>query len=134
MHTIDPDMVTFDGWALNQLLRRAYDIEHQNRVVCVVDIGASKTTTHILVDHKPTLTHVAQCGGDDITRAIAAQYNLSFDDAEKAKVDGSFLITQTHIESGTPTFRRPDCIFKHHFRRFVPSTSRNQTSFDGIQE
>jgi Tfp pilus assembly PilM family ATPase len=94
---LDPEMITIEGWAMGHLFKRVIPAEYQGRPICVVNIGHAQTAVHMLVGESPVFTHVSTCAGADITRAIAQAYNLSFDDAERAKVEGSFLLTQAHL-------------------------------------
>jgi Tfp pilus assembly PilM family ATPase len=96
---IDPDMVTIEAWSITSLLRRAVPPGFADKPMCIVNLGASQTTIHIFNGPEPVLTHVTSCGGDSITHAIASEYSLSLEEAEKAKVDGAFLITQTHLDN-----------------------------------
>lgn len=96
---IDPDIVTTESWGMGQLLSKAMPTELIGAPVCVVNIGASHTTFHMLVAERPVLSHVANVGGDSITRAIAGVYGLGFAQAETAKIEGAFLLTQAHLDS-----------------------------------
>ncbi len=97
----DPDIITIESWSIANLLKKAVLPGFESKPVCVVNIGASQTNINIYVGAEPVLTHVSTCGGDQITQAIANSYHLSLADAEKAKVDGAFLLTQTHIKNHT---------------------------------
>jgi general secretion pathway protein L len=94
---LDPDSVTIDAWASAHLLKRSVPREYEGRPLCVINIGNKQTSIQMLVGEGPVLTHVSSCAGADITRAIAGAYSLSYDQAEKAKVDGAFLLTQLHL-------------------------------------
>lgn len=104
---LDPDIVTIDSWAMTHLLKRAIPKSYEGRPVCIVNLGATQTAIHMHIGADPVLSHVTNCAGVDVTRAIAMAYNLSFDDAEKSKVDGAFVLTNVHFEQaaqegGTP--------------------------------
>ena len=98
---LDPDMITVDSWGISNLLKRAIPKEYEGRPICIVNIGAKQTAIHMFVGSDPILTHTSTCAGNDITKAIAQTYNLGFDQAEKSKVEGAFLITEAH-NSKTP--------------------------------
>lgn len=100
---LDPDMVTIEAWCLGHVLKRAIPKEYEGRPVCIVNMGNKQTSIHMYVAEGPVLTHVSTCAGADITRAIAQTYNLGYDQAEKAKVDGAFLLTETHFLEGSGT-------------------------------
>lgn len=94
---LDPDAISIEAWSISHVLKRAIVKEYQGRPVCVINMGHRNTSIHMMVGEAPVLTHVSTCAGLDITRAIAQGYNLSFDQAEKAKVDGAFLLTRMHL-------------------------------------
>ncbi len=97
MQGLDPDALSIESWGLAHVLKRAIPKEYEGRPVCVVNLGNKHTSIHMFVGESPVLTHTSTCAGFDVTRAIAQSYNLSFDEAEKAKVDGAFLLTSMHI-------------------------------------
>lgn len=88
---IDPDVITTESWALSQLTNDAAP-------TCIINMGASKSVMHMVVAQNPVITHSANLGGNQVTAAIAKQYGLSFDQAEKSKIDGAFLLTSGHLE------------------------------------
>ncbi|MEW6056750.1 MAG: pilus assembly protein PilM [Bdellovibrionota bacterium] len=94
---LDPDIITIESWSLSQILRRTIQKDHEGQPLCVVNIGHRQSSIHVCNGADPLLTHVSSCAGADVTRAIAQTYNLTFDQAEKAKVEGAFLLTQTHL-------------------------------------
>ncbi|MBI3541791.1 MAG: pilus assembly protein PilM [Deltaproteobacteria bacterium] len=94
---LDPDTVSIESWGVSHLLKRAIPKDYEGRPVCVVNMGNKLTSIHMLVNEAPVLSHVSTCAGMDVTRAIAQSYNLSFEEADKAKVDGAFLLTGVHL-------------------------------------
>lgn len=98
---LDPDSITIEAWGMSQLLKRSIPRDYEGRPVCILNLGHRNSTVHMMVGESPVLTHVSTCAGLDITRAIAQAYNLSFDQAEKSKIDGAFLLTQLHY-TGQP--------------------------------
>ena len=98
---LDPDMVTLDGWSIGQLLQKSVAPELENTPLCVVNLGAKHTVLHMLVNQNPVITHTVNVAGDAITHSIAAGYGLTFEQAEKAKVEGGFLLTNAHVNSGS---------------------------------
>jgi Tfp pilus assembly PilM family ATPase len=94
---IDPDIVTTESWGIGQLLARSMPNELIGAPVCVINMGASHTAFHMLVAERPVLSHIANVGGDDITRSIANSYGISFEQAEVSKTEGAFLLTREHL-------------------------------------
>ena len=96
---LDPDAVSTEGWAMSQLLSKAVSPEAAGAPACIVNMGAHQTVLHMMVAERPVMTHAIPVGGDHITHSIAAHYGLATEQAEKAKVDGGFLLTREHFES-----------------------------------
>lgn len=99
---LDPDTITLETWGLSHVLKRVIPKEYEGRPICIVNIGHKQTAIHMYVGDEPVVSHVCLAGGADVTRAIAQAYNIPYDQAEKSKVDGAFLLTQTHL-SGDAT-------------------------------
>ncbi|MBI3558618.1 MAG: pilus assembly protein PilM [Deltaproteobacteria bacterium] len=97
MQGLDPDALSIESWGLAHVLKRAIPKDYEGRPVCVVNLGNKHTSIHMFVGESPVLTHTSTCAGFDVTRAIAQSYNLSFEEADKAKVDGAFLLTTMHM-------------------------------------
>ncbi len=110
---LDPDMVTLENWATCQLLKKAMPSAYEGRPIGFVNIGATQTSIFMVVGHDPILAYTCPCGGNDITKSIALNYNLSFDEAEQAKIDGAFLVTQTHLNSPNPNITEEQKIFSN---------------------
>ena len=94
---LDPDTITIETWGLSHVLKRVIPKEYEGRPICVVNIGHKQTAIHMYVGDEPVISHVCLSGGADVTRAIAQAYNIPYDQAEQSKVDGAFLLTQTHL-------------------------------------
>ena len=97
MQGLDPDALSIESWGIAHILKRAIPKDYEGRPVCVVNLGNTHTSIHMFVGESPVLTHTSTCAGLDVTRAIAQSYNLSFSEADKAKVDGAFLLTSMHM-------------------------------------
>ena len=59
-----------------------------NKVVAVVDIGATTTLLSIVESGKTLYTRDQIFGGEQYTRSILSYYNKSYDEAELAKITG----------------------------------------------
>jgi len=79
---IMPDDVTAPIIGLHQFLN--YSISIQKQAVLILDIGA-KTTNIIITEGRNRWFRIVPIAGDDITRDIASEFNLSFSDAEILK-------------------------------------------------
>lgn len=60
----------------------------EDRVVAVVDIGASLTTINVLYNGKTIFTHEQMFGGKQLTEEIQRRYGLSYEEAGMAKRQG----------------------------------------------
>lgn len=96
---LDPDSITIDPWASSHLLRRAMPQGFAEKPVCMANIGATSTGIHVCVGSEPVVSHVSAYGGNQITQAIANAYGLTIAEAERAKIDGAFFITETHLKN-----------------------------------
>lgn len=61
----------------------------QGLTVAIVDIGANMTTLHVLVDGKIAFTREQSFGGNILTEEIERHYGMSYQEAGRAKKDGS---------------------------------------------
>lgn len=95
----DPDSITIDSWAQSQLLKKAPPKGFESKPLAIINIGSVESSISIYVNSEPVLTHISPCGGEHITRAISSHYHIPLLDAENAKVDGAFLLTQLHLEN-----------------------------------
>jgi len=103
---LDPDVITTEPWALSQLLRRTIPVEYRDRPFCVVNLGAKQTGIHMFLGEGPVLSLSCPAAGDDLTRAIAQNYGLTFDQAEKAKIEGGFVLTKMHLSEHAATITK----------------------------
>lgn len=96
---LDPDIITIEPWGFGQLLKRTIPAEYVDHPCCVINLGHQQTSVQIYQQFVPVLSHTCHIGGLHITRAIAEKYQLNFEQAENAKIQGAFLITETHRKS-----------------------------------
>ncbi|MEW5848390.1 MAG: pilus assembly protein PilM [Myxococcota bacterium] len=60
----------------------------------IVDIGASRVTVSVSAGEEVIAARTILRGGDDLTRALAKEFGLSLEEAEKGKVKEAYLETQ----------------------------------------
>jgi len=103
---LDPDIVTTGSDALLSLsnfLKLGKELvevekegikvkEIQYHPVLMMDIGASKTTVVITKNGVPEYVRLINYGGDYITRQIMDNYELSYEDAERSKIEVGYII------------------------------------------
>ncbi len=109
----DPDTVTIDSWAQSQLLKKAPPKGFESKPLAILNIGSIESSVCIYSNAEPVLTHICPCGGDHITRAISSHYHIPLTDAENAKVDGAFLLTQLHLENNPSDISEDQKVFSN---------------------
>ena len=82
-----PVIIDVDSFALETMYEENYDFD-ENDVVVLVNIGASITNLNAVKGGGSIFTRDFTLGGNAVTQAIANDLNLSFEEAEKAKIDG----------------------------------------------
>lgn len=68
--------------------------ELKNTPVVLVDVGCSKTTVMIVKDGLPEHIRIVNYGGDYITRKIMEHYELSYEEAERSKLEVGYIIME----------------------------------------
>lgn len=60
-----------------------------DKTIAVIDIGSSMTTLYVLQNHETIYTREQVFGGQQLTEEIQRRYGLSYEEAGRAKRDGS---------------------------------------------
>jgi len=103
---IDPDIVTPGSDALFSLLnylklgKEIIDVEKDGKTttetiyhpVVVVDIGNTKSNVVISKRGIPEYARLVNYGGDYITRRIMEEYGITYEEAERSKIDVGYII------------------------------------------
>jgi len=76
------------GRAVTNMLPELQD-DTEHKVCALVDIGAVSLTFGVLLDGEIIYSRLQSFGGDNFTQSIASFYNMSMDEAERAKVQNS---------------------------------------------
>jgi type IV pilus assembly protein PilM len=82
-----PVIVDVDSFALETMYEENYTFD-QNDVAMLINIGASVTNLNAVKGGVSIFTRDFTLGGNSVTEAIAKHLNISFEDAEKAKIGG----------------------------------------------
>jgi len=82
-----PEIIDVDSFALETLYEENYEFD-QNDVAVLINIGASITNLNAVKGGESIFTRDFPLSGNAVTHAIADKLNLSFEEAEKAKIDG----------------------------------------------
>jgi type IV pilus assembly protein PilM len=105
---VDPDIITPGSDALFSLLNylklgkekveTEKDGKKQTEInyhpVVVVDVGHTKSNVVISKKGIPEYTRLVNYGGDYITRRIMEEYDLTYEEAEKSKIDVGYIISE----------------------------------------
>ncbi len=84
---LTPVIMDVDSFALETLYGESYDINDQDLSV-LVNIGAGITNMNVVKGGMSIFTRDFTLGGDSITESIARNMGVSFEEAEKAKIEG----------------------------------------------
>ncbi|HWH26357.1 MAG TPA: type IV pilus assembly protein PilM [Pseudolysinimonas sp.] len=78
LHVAEVDLIPF---ALTRLLLG----NHKSGMTALVDVGASTTYVVLAENGVPHFMRVIPTGGQDVTEALVAKHDISFDEAERVK-------------------------------------------------
>jgi type IV pilus assembly protein PilM len=84
-------VVDIESYALSraaQLCLKQLPDDAYEKVVAMIDIGATMTLLSIVQNGKTLYTRDQIFGGDQYTRSILSYYNKSYEEAEQAKING----------------------------------------------
>ncbi len=77
-----------DSFALETAYEENYDFDADD-TIALVNIGASITNINIVKDKESVFTRNILLGGDSITQALQKKLEISFEEAEMIKIEGS---------------------------------------------
>ncbi len=99
-----------DSFALETMCEANYELEN-NEIVVIVNIGASITNINVIKGGMSIFTRDFTMGGNSITEGLLEKYRVSFEDAEKIKVEGIPGSNQDNSElrSSILEFAEPIC-------------------------
>ena len=83
-----PVIMDVDSFALETMYEESYDFE-ENDVAVLINIGASMTNLNVVKGGMSIFTRDFTIGGNSVTESIASKTGLSFEEAEKAKIEGA---------------------------------------------
>lgn len=83
------DVEPFAAQAAFELMKHQLPESGKNKVIALVDIGASITRINIIHDGESVYARDQPFGGDQLTQEIQNQFNLSIEEAEAAKRKGT---------------------------------------------
>lgn len=98
---IDPDLVTTEAWAYRTHLNRILSANSQEHPVLLIQIGHERTTLYVHWRGFPVVARDIAWGGRDLTTAICRKYGIPLDQAESAKLDHGFVLSQLQREQAS---------------------------------
>jgi type IV pilus assembly protein PilM len=84
---LTPVIMDVDSFALETMYEENYEFEPDD-VAILINIGASITNINAVKGGMSIFTRDFTLGGNSVTESIAKKLNISFEDAEKAKIEG----------------------------------------------
>ncbi len=100
-----------DSFALETMYETNYEYEN-NEIVVIVNIGASITNINIIKGGMSIFTRDFTLGGNSITEALQGKYKISFEEAEKNKIECLPDVNQddnTELRNSILDFAEPIC-------------------------
>lgn len=91
----EPKSVIIDSLALGNLADHLLEENQRQEVLALVDLGHRTTSVAIIDKGRLSFTRTFAYGGQDLTRAIAEDFSLDFEDAERTKHLTGFLSSST---------------------------------------
>jgi len=77
-----------DSFALETVYEENYDFD-ENDIVALINIGASITNINVVRNDASIFTRDFTLGGNTITESLSERLGVSFDEAERMKIEGS---------------------------------------------
>jgi type IV pilus assembly protein PilM len=84
---LDVTIMDVDSFALETMYEANYEFE-SNEIIVIINIGASITNINVIKGGMSIFTRDFTMGGNSITDGLQEKYRISFEDAEKIKVEG----------------------------------------------
>jgi type IV pilus assembly protein PilM len=88
---LTPVIMDVDSFACEAVYEQNYEFEgegEEDQTNILINIGASITNINVIKGDTSVFTRDFHIGGDSITEALAASLGVSFEEAEKAKIEG----------------------------------------------
>jgi type IV pilus assembly protein PilM len=133
MAGLKPKLVDVEAYSVENafpLITSQLPLHGQGLTVAVVDIGATLTTLHILVDGKIVFTREQTFGGRMLTENISQHYGMSIQDAARAKKENN--LPEDYVRQVLEPFKSLMAATVTRALQFFFSTSTQYQSIDHI--
>ena len=130
---LKPRLVDVEAYTIEnafELIARQLPHHGQGLTVAVADVGATLTTLHVLVDGKIVFTREQTFGGRMLTEDIERHYGMSYQEAGRAKKDGS--LPDDYSPKVLEPFKRSMAMTVTRALQFFFSASTQYQSIDHI--
>ncbi len=106
-----PIIMDVDSFALETMYEENYDFEEAD-VAVIVNIGASITNINVVKNGMSVFTRDFTLGGNSVTEALQQKTNMTFEDAEKLKVEGvaDSTVSPDELRADILAFAEPICL------------------------
>jgi type IV pilus assembly protein PilM len=106
-----PVIMDVDSFALETMYEENYDSEETD-ISVIVNIGASITNINVVKQGMSIFTRDFTLGGNTVTEALQNKLGLTFEDAEKVKIEGAGSMPLSTDEPGGDilAFAEPLCL------------------------
>lgn len=130
---LKPRLVDVEAYTMEnafELIAKQLPHYGQGLTVAVADVGATLTTLHVLVDGKIVFTREQTFGGRMLTEDIERHYGMSYQEAGRAKKDGS--LPEDYIPKVLEPFKRSMAMTVTRALQFFFSASTQYQTIDHI--
>jgi len=103
-----PYGIDVEPLSLARALVHSYEGTLDGKTVCVVEIGHKTTSINMYRDGELLMPRMVPIGGENFTRTIAESLSVSFEEAEKLKLERLRIPDAASQATGSPTFSSPD--------------------------
>lgn len=116
-----------EPFALLRSLQLSVPIEKFKQTLCVINLGASYSSINIIKNGILRHSRNISTGGDSFTKTIAQSMNLTFEEAEKLKVEKGIIRTGEETKPVEPVSMRIFNVVSPLLKEFIVEIQR---SFD----
>ncbi len=123
---LEPKIIDVESYAVEravQLMAHEIPAEGVDKIVAIIDVGAHYTHLFVLHGMKMIFTREVEFGGRLLIESIAQRYDMSFDDALKAQVEG--LLPEDYKQAVLDPFQDKMLLQVKRTLQFFYSTSQH---------
>ena len=105
---LSPYIMDVDTFALETMYEANYDVD-EDHIVAMINIGASTTNINVVKGSASLFTRDFALAGDSLTEAIQAKHGVTFEAAERMKINGpeGDDVTRKTFRESLPGYAEP---------------------------